>query len=168
MKPVVTKAIDRRGELPLEPDAAAALDGFLASLGTRSGAGASALLDGPRGQVREGLAQTIAARNGGTLLTVDLSEPVDTFIGETEKNLSALMELARRERAVLFFDEADALFARRSEVSDAHDRHANLETNFLLQRLEAAKGIVILATNLREELDPVTLRRIRAVIKHGG
>ena len=84
---------------------------------------------------------------------MDISRVVSKWIGETEKNLAVVFEIAERQ-AVLFFDEADALFGRRTEVTDAHDRYANLETAYLLSRLERFDGLAILATNLRQNIDP--------------
>jgi SpoVK/Ycf46/Vps4 family AAA+-type ATPase len=90
---------------------------------------------------------------------------VSKWIGETEKNLAAVFELAERSRALLLFDEADALFGRRTDVSDAHDRYANLETAFLLQRLERYEGVAILATNLRASLDAAFTRRFEFIVE---
>jgi SpoVK/Ycf46/Vps4 family AAA+-type ATPase len=90
---------------------------------------------------------------------------VSKYIGETEKNLRAVFEEADRADAVLFFDEADALFGKRSEVKDAHDRYANIEINYLLQRIESFEGIAILATNMRAHLDPAFLRRIHVTVE---
>ena len=98
---------------------------------------------------------------------VDISRVVSKWIGETEKNLAAVFDAAERARAVLLFDEADALFGKRTEVSDAHDRYANLETAYLLARLERFEGLAVLATNLRQNIDarlppaPRVRRRLR-------
>jgi SpoVK/Ycf46/Vps4 family AAA+-type ATPase len=108
-------------------------------------------------------AQVLARRIGHDLYRVDLSRVVSKYIGETEKNLDALFEEAAAANAILFFDEADALFSRRTEVRDAHDRYANVETGFLLQRMESHPGISILATNLRKNLDDAFLRRLHVV-----
>jgi SpoVK/Ycf46/Vps4 family AAA+-type ATPase len=89
---------------------------------------------------------------------------VSKWIGETEKNLSGVFDAAERAQVVLFFDEADALFGKRTEISDAHDRYANLETAYLLARLEQFEGLAILATNLREQIDPAFLRRLEFVL----
>jgi SpoVK/Ycf46/Vps4 family AAA+-type ATPase len=89
---------------------------------------------------------------------------VDKYIGETEKNLDRIFNEAERVNGVLFFDEADALFGKRSEVRDAHDRYANVEVAYLLQRMEAFDGIVILATNLRSNVDPAFARRLDALV----
>ena len=98
------------------------------------------------------------------LYRVDLSSVVSKWLGETEKNLASAFDEAERSGAVLFFDEADALFATRTEVRDAHDRYANLEVNYLLQRVEAFTGLVMLASNRRSALDEAFLRRLRFVI----
>jgi SpoVK/Ycf46/Vps4 family AAA+-type ATPase len=90
---------------------------------------------------------------------------VSKYIGETEKNLRAIFEEADRADAVLFFDEADALFGKRSEVKDAHDRYANIEINYLLQRVELFEGIAILATNVRTHIDEAFLRRIHITVE---
>ena len=99
------------------------------------------------------------------LYRIDLSAVVSKYIGETEKNLAAAFDEAERASAVLFFDEADALFGKRTEVRDAHDRYANLEVNYLLQRVETFTGLVILATNRQAALDEAFLRRLRFVIR---
>ena len=99
------------------------------------------------------------------LLAVDLSRVVSKWIGETEKNLAEVFEAAEHARAVLFFDEADALFGKRTQVSDAHDRYANLETAYLLARLERFEGLAILSTNLRQNIDPAFLRRLEFVVE---
>jgi len=95
---------------------------------------------------------------------VDLSSLVSKYIGETEKNLERIFDAASSGNVVLFFDEADALFGKRSEVSDSHDRYANIEVASLLQRIEAYSGIVILATNLRANMDDAFLRRIHVSV----
>ena len=97
---------------------------------------------------------------GSDLWRIDLSSVVSKYIGETEKHLDRIFTLARDGNAILFFDEADALFGKRSEVSDSHDRYANLEVAYLLQRMEAYPGAVILATNFRRNLDEAFVRRL--------
>ena len=87
------------------------------------------------------------------------------YIGETEKNLSKIFQAAETSNAILFFDEADALFGKRTKVSDAHDRYANIETSYLLQKIEMYEGVVILATNLRDNMDQAFLRRIRFLVE---
>jgi SpoVK/Ycf46/Vps4 family AAA+-type ATPase len=99
------------------------------------------------------------------LYKVDLSGVVSKYIGETEKNLSKIFKEAETSNAILFFDEADALFGKRTEVSDAHDRYANIETSYLLQKMEEYEGVVILATNLRENMDEAFTRRIRFIVE---
>jgi SpoVK/Ycf46/Vps4 family AAA+-type ATPase len=106
----------------------------------------------------------IAAELGLDLYAIDLAMVVDKYIGETEKNLDRLFGEAERVNGVLFFDEADALFGKRSEVHDARDRYANVETAYLLQRMEAFDGIAILATNLRANLDEAFARRLDAMV----
>jgi SpoVK/Ycf46/Vps4 family AAA+-type ATPase len=98
------------------------------------------------------------------LYRIDLSAVVSKYIGETEKNLRKLFDAAEQGGAILFFDEADALFGKRSEVKDSHDRYANIEINYLLQRMEAFSGLAILATNMKTALDPAFMRRLRFVV----
>ena len=95
---------------------------------------------------------------------IDLSQVVNKYIGETEKNLKRVFDAADVSDMILFFDEADALFGRRTEVSDAHDRYANLEISYLLERMERFKGLAILATNRKKDLDEAFLRRLRYVV----
>jgi SpoVK/Ycf46/Vps4 family AAA+-type ATPase len=101
---------------------------------------------------------------GIDLYRIDLSGVVSKYIGETERNLESIFQAAERATAVLFFDEADALFGKRSEVQDAHDRYANIEISYLLQRIERFDGVAILATNLRQNLDEAFMRRIDFVV----
>jgi SpoVK/Ycf46/Vps4 family AAA+-type ATPase len=96
---------------------------------------------------------------------IDLSGLVSKYIGETEKNLARVFEEASDTNAILFFDEADAVFGKRSEVRDSHDRYANIEVSYLLQKMEEYDGIVVLATNLRANLDEAFLRRMRAIVE---
>ena len=98
------------------------------------------------------------------LYRIDLSAVVSKYIGETEKNLRRVFDAAEDGGAILFFDEADALFGKRSEVKDSHDRYANIEVNYLLQRMEAYRGLAILATNMKSALDTAFLRRLRFVV----
>jgi hypothetical protein len=131
----------------------------------RTGArGVRLLFAGPPGTGKTLSAEVIAGALSADLLVVDISRVVSKWIGETEKNLSAVFDAAERAQAVLFFDEADALFGKRTEVSDAHDRYANLETAYLLARLEAFEGLTVLATNLRQNIDQAFLRRLEFVI----
>jgi hypothetical protein len=131
----------------------------------RTGArGVRLLFTGPPGTGKTLSAEVLASALNVDLLVVDLSRVVSKWIGETEKNLSAVFEAAERGQAALFFDEADALFGKRTEVTDAHDRYANLETAYLLTRLEQFEGLAILATNLRQNIDAAFLRRLEFVI----
>jgi SpoVK/Ycf46/Vps4 family AAA+-type ATPase len=122
------------------------------------------LFAGPPGTGKTLSAEVLAGELGVDLLVVDVSRVVSKWIGETEKNLSSVFDAAERSQAVLVFDEADALFGKRTEVSDAHDRYANLETAYLLSRIEAFEGLVILTTNLRQNIDPAFLRRLEIVV----
>src|SRR5262249_36961621 len=98
------------------------------------------------------------------LYKIDLSQIVSKYIGETEKNLDAIFTEAENASCILFFDEADALFGKRSEVRDSHDRYANIEISYLLQKLEEYEGVAILATNLRQNLDQSFVRRLAFVV----
>ncbi len=124
----------------------------------------SALFAGDSGTGKTMAAEVIAHMLGLVLYRVDLSAVVSKYIGETEKNLSAIFEEARSSNAILFFDEADALFGKRSEVKDARDRYANVEIAYLLQQIEGYDGIAILATNLRQNLDEAFTRRLDFMI----
>ena len=140
------------------------LDSWGMREGGRRGEGISALFAGPPGTGKTMAAEVVAHDLGFDLYTIDLATVVDKYIGETEKNLDRIFGEAERVNGVLFFDEADALFGKRSEVKDAHDRYANVETAFLLQRMEAFDGIAVLATNLRSNLDEAFARRLDALI----
>jgi AAA+ superfamily predicted ATPase len=129
------------------------------------GRGLNALFSGPSGTGKTMAAGIMAAELGLDLFKVDLSGVVSKYIGETEKNLARVFAEAEATSAILFFDEADALFGKRSEVKDAHDRYANVETSYLLQRMEEYEGVTILATNLRRNLDDAFLRRIAFAVQ---
>jgi len=128
------------------------------------GKGLSALFTGPPGTGKTMAAEVIARDLGLDLYKVDLSAVVSKYIGETEKNLARIFKEAESSNAILFFDEADALFGKRTEVSDAHDRYANIETSYLLQKMEEYEGVVILASNLRENMDEAFVRRLRFIV----
>jgi hypothetical protein len=130
-----------------------------------AGTGITALFAGPSGTGKTMAAGVIAATLGLDLYRIDLSAVVDKYIGETEKHLAQIFAEAEGSNAVLFFDEADALFGRRSEVKDARDRYANIEVAYLLQRMEDFDGLAILATNLRDHIDGAFVRRLRFVIE---
>jgi len=132
---------------------------------TSRSTGISALFSGPPGTGKTLAAEVVAAELHLDLYKVDLAGVVSKYVGETEKNLSRIFQEAETSNAILFFDEADALFGKRTKVSDAHDRYANIETSYLLQRMEAYEGIVVLATNLRENMDEAFTRRIRFVVE---
>ncbi|MEF8875858.1 MAG: ATP-binding protein [Haloarculaceae archaeon] len=125
-----------------------------------AGTGLTALFAGPSGTGKTMAAEVLANDAGLELYRVDLSTVVDKYVGETEKNLGRVFDAAVDADAVLLFDEADALFGSRSAVSDAHDRYANVEVNYLLQRIEAHDGPVVLTTNLKGNVDEAFLRRI--------
>ena len=128
------------------------------------GLGITALFTGPSGTGKSMAAEVIANALRLNLYRIDLSAVVSKYIGETEKNLRRLFDAAEDGGALLFFDEADALFGKRSEVKDSHDRYANMEINYLLQRMEQYAGVAILATNKRTALDTAFLRRLRFVV----
>lgn len=122
--------------------------------------GVVALFSGPSGTGKTLAGQIVAAEIGLDLYRVDLSSMVSKFIGESEKNLSRIFDAAENGAVALFFDEADAMFGKRSEVKDSHDRYANLSTSYLLQRIETFDGVVIMATNLSQNIDSAFKRRI--------
>lgn len=128
------------------------------------GKGISALFAGSSGTGKTMAAEIIAHELGLDLYKIDLSQVVSKYIGETEKNLNSIFATAENANAVLFFDEADALFGRRSEVHDSHDRYANIEISYLLQKMEQYEGIAILATNLCQNLDEAFVRRLAFVV----
>ncbi|MBK5189303.1 MAG: ATP-binding protein, partial [Gemmatimonadaceae bacterium] len=124
------------------------------------GRGINALFSGPSGTGKTMAAEIIAAELGLDLFRIELAGIVSKYIGETEKNLDRIFSAAERANGILLFDEADALFGKRSEVHDSHDRYANLEISYLLQKMEQFDGIAILATNLRGNLDEAFIRRL--------
>jgi ATPase family associated with various cellular activities (AAA)/Winged helix domain, variant len=128
------------------------------------GLGVTALFAGDSGTGKTLAAEVIANDLGLNLYRIDLSGVVSKYIGETEKNLRQLFDAAELGGSILFFDEADALFGKRSEVKDSHDRYANIEINYLLQRMEAYRGLAILATNMKSALDQAFMRRLRFVV----
>jgi len=131
---------------------------------SRRGLGITALFAGPSGTGKTLAAEVLANRLRLDLYRIDLSQVVSKYIGETEKNLRRVFDAAQQAGSCLLFDEADALFGRRSEVKDSHDRYANIEVGYLLQRMEAYRGLAILTTNMKESLDPAFLRRLRFVV----
>jgi hypothetical protein len=128
------------------------------------GLGITALFAGESGTGKTMAAEVLASDLRLDLYRIDLSSVVSKYIGETEKNMRRLFDAAEHGGAILFFDEADALFGKRSEVKDSHDRYANIEVNYLLQRMESYRGIAILATNMKSALDPAFMRRLRFVV----
>ena len=137
--------------------------GFQAKLAM--GKGTNALFAGPPGTGKTMAADIIAHDLGLDLYKIDLSTVVSKYIGETEKNLSKIFAEAETSNAILFFDEADALFGKRTEVRDSHDRYANLEISYLLQKMEEYEGVVILATNLHKNMDDAFRRRLHFIIE---
>jgi SpoVK/Ycf46/Vps4 family AAA+-type ATPase len=137
--------------------------GFGRKLPLRSGL--NVLFAGPSGVGKTMSAEILAGELGLDLFAVDLACVVSKYIGETEKNLAMVFDEAEATNCVLFFDECDALFGKRTEIKDAHDRYANIEVSYLLQRIDQFEGIVILATNLRSNLDAAFTRRIRYAVE---
>ena len=129
------------------------------------GLGISVLFAGESGTGKTMAAEVIANELGLLLYRIDLSAVVNKYIGETEKNLRRLFDAAECGGAILLFDEADALFGKRGEVKDSHDRYSNIEVNYLLQRMEAFRGLAILATNMKSALDHAFLRRLRFIVR---
>jgi SpoVK/Ycf46/Vps4 family AAA+-type ATPase len=129
------------------------------------GRGIAALFSGPSGTGKTMTAEILARHLDLDLYRIDLAGVVSKYIGETEKNLRSIFDAAEQSGAILFFDEADALFGKRTEVRDSHDRYANIEVNYLLQRMESYRGLAILCTNRRTSLDRAFLRRLRFLIE---
>lgn len=128
------------------------------------GQGVAALFSGPSGTGKTMAAQIVAGALGVDLLHVDLSKTISKYIGETEKNLDRIFDAAEAAGSVLLFDEADALFGKRTAIKDAHDRHANVEVAYLLQRMEAFRGLAVLTTNAKQNIDDAFVRRLRFVV----
>lgn len=126
--------------------------------------GLSVLFTGPPGTGKTMAAEAIATEIGMPMYRIDLSQVVSKYIGETEKNLSRLFDAADSGDAILFFDEADAVFGKRTEIKDAHDRYSNHEVSYLLERMERFKGMAVLASNRKKDLDEAFLRRLRTIV----
>jgi hypothetical protein len=131
---------------------------------TTRGLGISALFAGESGTGKTMAAEALATELEMDLYRIDLSSVVSKYIGETERNLRRLFDAAEEGGSILFFDEADALFGKRSEVKDSHDRYSNIEINYLLQRMESYQGLAVLATNMKSALDQAFMRRLRFVV----
>ena len=129
------------------------------------GKGLAALFSGPSGTGKTMAAEVIAHQLELDLYQIDLSQVVSKYIGESEKNLHRIFTEAEASNAILFFDEADALFGKRADIKDAHDRYANIEVGYLLQKIEEYQGIAILATNLRHHLDDAFVRRMQVIVE---
>ena len=132
---------------------------------TSGGLGISALFTGDSGTGKTMASEVLANELQLDLYRIDLSQVVNKYIGETEKNLKRIFDAADKGGAILLFDEADALFGKRSDVKDSHDRYANIEVSYLLQRMEAYRGLAILTTNLKTSLDKAFMRRLRFVVQ---
>ena len=153
----------RRQDLVLRAEQAAKLDEVIAAIPNRKG-GLPVLFSGTPGAGKRMAAEAIAGEVGLPLYRVDLSAVVSKYIGETEKNLQRLFDAAGDSAAILFFDEADALFGKRTDVQGSHDRFANAEVSYLLDRIESFDGLAILATNRRSDIDAAFLRRLRLIV----
>ncbi|MEZ4399994.1 MAG: ATP-binding protein [Kofleriaceae bacterium] len=129
------------------------------------GRGVSAIMAGPPGTGKTMVAQLLARELGYDLYLIELAQVVNKYVGETEKNLARVFDEAENSHAILFFDEADALFAKRTEVKSSNDRYANLEVNYLLQRMETYNGVTLLATNLEQGIDEAFKRRVRFTVQ---
>jgi SpoVK/Ycf46/Vps4 family AAA+-type ATPase len=134
-------------------------------MGRKLRPGYRALFHGPPGTGKTLTATLLGKYTGRKVFRIDLSTVVSKFIGETEKNLANLFDRAHHKQWILFFDEADALFGKRTSVRDAHDRFANQEVSYLLQRVEEFDGLVILASNFKANIDDAFLRRFNAIIR---
>ena len=167
----------RREGLSLSPEAATELQEVRAKMRSLShgasanslagiplSSGVAMLIAGATATARTMVAESLATDLQRDLFRIDLSAIVSQQIGETEKNLERILTLAQRAGAVLYIEERDALFGRRTDVKESHDRYANLEVGYLLERLEAYQGLVILATNTKENIDAAFLRRLRHVV----
>jgi SpoVK/Ycf46/Vps4 family AAA+-type ATPase len=142
------------------------LDDIVATVNRRRAqSGLIVLFTGPSGTGKTMAAEVIASELGRSVRVVGAGRIVSKYIGETEKNLERVFADAARAGAVLFFDEADALFGKRSTVRDSHDRYANVEVAYLLQRLEDFNGVAILSSNLKSNIDPAFQRRLRFVVE---
>lgn len=128
------------------------------------GRGLTMLFEGAPGTGKTMAASIISEALGLPAFKVDLSKVLSKYIGETEKQLSEIFDIAQRNNAILFFDETDALFGKRSEIKDSHDRYANIETSYLLQRIEEFQGVIVMATNFMKNIDDAFLRRIQYII----
>jgi SpoVK/Ycf46/Vps4 family AAA+-type ATPase len=122
------------------------------------------LFYGPPGTGKSLTATLMGNECGKNVYRIDLSQIVSKYIGETEKNLSSLFQLSENKNWILFFDEADALFGKRTEMTDAKDKYANQETSYLLQRIEDFQGLIILATNFKPNIDSAFLRRFQSIV----
>lgn len=167
-----------RSDLVLPEQVRAELDEFISLVRSRGGVatrlglpdrlprsvGAHALFWGPAGTGKKMAAQVAARELGVDLLQADLGAIVSKYVGETEKNLDRVLAQAESANAILLFEEADALFGKRTDVKDSHDRFANIEVAMLLQRMEAHRGTLVLASNRKESIDAAFIRRFRSVI----
>lgn len=155
------RASDETRKLTLQEIVAAERANRAADVTKRTGV--RVLFTGPCATEKRVAAEYLAKESGSDLYRVDLSTIVSKYIGETEKNLRRVFEAAEARHSVLFFDEADALFGKRSDVKDSHDRFASIEVSYILRRIEEYKGIAILATSHKDNIDRPFLRRIRFV-----
>ena len=151
----------RRRDLVLRAEQAGQIDEIIAAPKDRP---LLVLFAGPSGTGKTKAAEAIAAELGLPIHRIDLSQVISKYIGETEKNLKRLFDAADDDGVILFFDEADALFGKRTGVQDSHDRYVNLEVSYLLERIERFNGLAILATNRKSNIDAAYLRRLRLIV----
>jgi SpoVK/Ycf46/Vps4 family AAA+-type ATPase len=147
-------------DLVLPPDSREAVD----RIADPKGESQIVLFHGPSGTGKSMVAALVGKALGRPVWLVDLSAIVSEYIGETEKGLDRLFDAAEAAGAILVFDEADALFGKRAQIKDAHDRYADIEADYLLQRLERFRGLAIFATRHRQNIDPAFMRRLRFVV----
>jgi SpoVK/Ycf46/Vps4 family AAA+-type ATPase len=152
-------------DVALDPSIRRQVEDIVPRAKERSPTGFRALFSGPSGTGKTLAAALLGKATGLPVYRIDLEEVVSKWIGETEKNLAILFDRARQEDWILYFDEADALFGKRTEARDANDRAANQQVAYLLQRIEDFPGIVILATHLRSNLDEAFARRLQSIIR---
>jgi len=134
-------------------------------LASSPSSGIVAWFAGSSGTGKTMAAEMIAQELGTSMYRANLKQVVSKYIGETEKNLARVFETAQKKGAVLFFDEADALFGKRTEVKDSHDRYANIEVNYLLAKMEAYHGLVILSSNRKVEINPAIMCRVKYLLE---
>ncbi len=162
---VIDSGLPDRLHLSVWGDSSVEIDSRISMLVSNGLQGLAVLFAGPSGTGKTMAAGIIANELKLDIYRIDLAGVVSKYIGETEKNLSRIFTEAEASNAILFFDEADALFGKRTEVKDSHDRYANIEVGYLLQRIEEYEGMVVLATNLRQNMDDAFVRRMQFIVE---